>query len=66
MKKNIVKNIFDIIKKVFITVIGYERLAKFLAKRKYKDKKYDVAINYLEIESPEFIINTIYAKKYFQ
>ncbi|EOU1135906.1 glycosyltransferase [Clostridium perfringens] len=65
-EKNIIQKIKKFIKKIFITVIGYERLAKIFANKKYKNKEYDVAINYLEIESPKFIIKSINAKKYLQ
>lgn len=65
-EKNIFKKLKKILKKIFITIIGYERLAYYFAKKKYKNKKFDVAINYLETQSPKFIIKSINANKYLQ
>lgn len=65
-ERNIIKKIQKIFKKIFITLAGYERLASILAKKRYKDKKFDVAINYLETQSPKFIIKCINANKYLQ
>lgn len=50
----------------FSKVVGYRRFAEYLCAKHYKDKEYDVAINYLEIDSPEFLLNKIKAKKYLQ
>lgn len=65
-EKNIFKKLKKVLKKIFITIIGYERLAYYFAKKKYKNKKFDVAINYLETQSPKFIIKSINANKYLQ
>lgn len=65
-EKNIFKKLKKILKKIFITIVGYERLAYYFAKKKYKNKKFDVAINYLETQSPKFIIKSIKANKYLQ
>lgn len=65
-EKNIIKKIKKILKKIFITIVGYERLAYYFAKKIYKNKDFDVAINYLEIQSPKFCIKNIIANKYFQ
>jgi glycosyltransferase involved in cell wall biosynthesis len=50
----------------FSKVVGYRRFAEKLAARHYADKQYDVAINYLEIESPNFLLRAVHAKKYLQ
>lgn len=65
-EKNILKKIQKVFKKIFITIAGYERLATFITKKRYKDKEFDVAINYLETQSAKFIIKSINAKKYLQ
>lgn len=53
-------------KLVFSKIVGYRKFAEKLAARYYKNKKYDVAINYLEIEDPQFIVKNINAEKYIQ
>lgn len=53
-------------KLAFSKVVGYRKFAEKLAAKYYADKTYDVAINYLEIESPEFLLNHIHANKYIQ
>ena len=60
------KNPLLIGKLVFSKLVGYRRFAEKLAARHYAEKKYDVAINYLEIESPEFLLDHVRAKKYLQ
>lgn len=65
-EKRVSQKIKKIFKKIFITVVGYERLAHLLATKRYRTQKYDVAINYLEIQSPKFCIKNITANKYFQ
>lgn len=65
-EKNMIKKIQKAFKKIFITIAGYERLATILAKKRYKGKEFDAAINYLEIQSPNFIIKCISASKYLQ
>ena len=53
-------------KLAFSKIVGYRKFAEKLATDYYKEKQYDVAINYLETESPKFLLNAIYAKKYIQ
>lgn len=53
-------------KLAFSKIVGYRRFAEKLAAKRYIDKQYDVAINYLEIESPQFLLDHICAKKYIQ
>lgn len=65
-EKNCIKKVEKCTKLVFSKVVGYRKFAEKLAARYYIDKQYDVAINYLEIESPEFLLNAIHAKKYLQ
>lgn len=65
-ERNILKKIKLIAKKVFITCVGYEKLAVRFTKKFYNDKEFDIAINYLETQSPKFILENISAKKYLQ
>lgn len=65
-EKNLLRKIQKVLKKIFITIAGYERLAILLSKKRYKNKKFDVAINYLETQSPKFILKCINSKKYLQ
>lgn len=65
-EKRILKKACKCIKLIFSKAVGYRRFAEYLSKKYYKNKKYDVAINYLEIESPEFIKTAICAEKYVQ
>lgn len=65
-EKNILKKVYKSMKLLFSKIVGYRRFAEYLSKKYYKDKKYDVAINYLEIESPKFLKNAISAGKYIQ
>lgn len=51
---------------LFSKVVGYRRYAEKLAAEHYANRSYDVAINYLEIESPTFLLEHIRAKKYLQ
>lgn len=60
------KNPLLIGKWLFSKLVGYRRYAEKLAAKYYADKSYDVAINYLEIESPAFLLDYISAKKYIQ
>jgi len=53
-------------KLLFSKVVGYRRFAEKLAAKRYADREYDAAINYLEIESPAFLLDHVKAKKYFQ
>lgn len=54
------------LKLAFSKLVGYRRFAEKLAAKQYAGRQYDAAINYLEIESPEFLLNHIHAKKYIQ
>lgn len=65
-EKNIIKIVMKLMKLCFSKIVGYRRFAEQLAAKNYKGKKYDVAINYLEIESPQFVLNNIKADKYMQ
>ncbi|MBR6533535.1 MAG: glycosyltransferase [Clostridia bacterium] len=65
-EKKLSNVIIGLSKLTFSKIVGYERFAKFLSAKHYKNKKYDVAINYLETESPEFLLKNISAKKYLQ
>lgn len=60
------KNPLLIGKWLFSKVMGYRRHAEGLAAKHYASKSYDVAINYLEIESPTFLLDHIHAKKHLQ
>lgn len=51
---------------LFSKLVGYRRYAEKLAAKHYADKHYDVAINYLEIDSPAFLLDHIHANKYLQ
>lgn len=53
-------------KLAFSKIVGYRRFAEKLAAKHYRGKTFDCAINYLEIDSPEFLLNHIRAKKYIQ
>lgn len=53
-------------KKIFSMVVGYEKYAEKLARKHYKNRCFDIAINYLEIQSPRFMLSSIQAKKYLQ
>ena len=53
-------------KLIFSKLVGYRRFAEKLAAKRYADREYDAAINYLEIESPEFLLNHVKAKRYIQ
>ncbi len=65
-EKNIFKKSGKCFKKLFSQIVGYRRYAEKLAAKHYRSRQYDVAINYLEIESPEFILKNINAKKHLQ
>lgn len=60
------KNPLLIGKLLFSKVVGYRRFAEKLAAKRCADREYDAAINYLEIESPAFLLDHVNAKKYFQ
>lgn len=63
---NVIKLLIKIIKKIYITIVGYRRLAERMCSKKYKNKHYDAAINYLETEPPGFLLKYINADKYMQ
>ena len=65
-EKNIIRKFQKCGKQAFSKVVGYRKFAEYLATKHYADKFYDVAINYLEIETPEFLLNSIHARKYIQ
>lgn len=65
-ERNLLKKCVLCGKKLFSRIVGYERFAKYLAKKHYRDAHYDAAINYLEIESPEFLRSAVKADKYLQ
>ena len=64
--KSLIGKIVKIGKLAFSKIVGYRRFAERLTAGYYKNKYYDVAINYLELENPKFILNNINANKYFQ
>ncbi len=65
-EKNLAAKLLLCGKKVFSRIVGYERFAKHLAQKHYAQREFDIAINYLELEDPEFVLNRIRAKKRFQ
>ena len=60
------KNPLLIGKLVFSKLVGYRKFAEKLAAKRYADREYDVAINYLEIESPDFLLSHVKSRKYIQ
>ena len=60
------KNPLLIGKWLFSKVVGYRRHAERLAAKHFANQSYDVAINYLEIEPPTFLLDHIRAKKHLQ
>lgn len=50
----------------FSKLVGYRRFAEYLTAKRYRNRRFDVAINYLEIESPAFLLSNIHANCYFQ
>lgn len=60
------KNPLKIFKWLFSKAVGYRRFAEKLGAKRYADREFDVAINYLEIDSPAFLLEHIRAKKYLQ
>lgn len=53
-------------KLAFSKLVGYRKFAEKLAAKHYTGQELDVAINYLECESPEFLLSHIKARKYLQ
>lgn len=64
--KSLKEKVVCVGKQIFSKVVGYRRFAEKLAARRYVGKEYDVAVNYLETESPEFLLNHVHARKYLQ
>lgn len=60
------KNPLLIGKWLFSKLVGYRRFAERKAAKHYAQKNYDAAINYLEIDSPAFLLDCVHAKKYLQ
>ena len=50
----------------FSKLVGYRKFAEHLTAKQYRNRRFDVAINYLEIESPAFLLNNIHASLYLQ
>ncbi len=65
-EKNLFKKLGLCVKKLFSIAVGYRAYAEKLAGKHYADTEYDIAVNYLEIEPPTFILEHIKAKKYIQ
>ena len=53
-------------KQIFSKLVGYRRFAEKLAAKRYESQTFDVAVNYLEIDSPAFLLDHIRADKYIQ
>lgn len=53
-------------KQIFSKLVGYRPFAEKLAAKRYKSQTFDVAVNYLEIDSPAFLLDHIRADKYIQ
>ena len=64
--QNVLKKLLKCGKMIFSKIVGYRRFAEYLAAKHYADKYFDVAINYLEIESPKFLLNSVNAGKHLQ
>lgn len=60
------KNPLLIGKLMFSKLVGYRRFAEKLAAKRYAQREFDVAINYLEIESPDFLLNHVKAGRCLQ
>lgn len=56
----------DCCKLAFSKLVGYRKYAEKLAAKRYADKRYDVAVNYLETEPPTFLLDHVKADKYIQ
>ena len=53
-------------KQIFSKLVGYRPFAEKLAAKRYESQTFDVAVNYLEIDSPAFLLDHIRADKYIQ
>lgn len=60
------KNPLLVGKLVFSKLVGYRKFAEMLAAKRYRGREFDAAINYLEIESPDFLLNHVKARRYLQ
>lgn len=60
------KNPLKIFKWGLCKLRGYRKYAEKLAAKRYVNQEFDVAINYLEIDSPAFLLSHVKAKKYLQ
>jgi len=65
-EKNPLKLAKKLWKKLLITARGYRKYAEKLCGKRYENKEYDLAINYLETEPPGFLLRYVKAKKYLQ
>ena len=65
-EKNCIRKISKAGKLIFSKIVGYRRFAEYLSAKSYKGRHFDAAINYLECDSPEFILKHISADKYIQ
>lgn len=65
-EKNILHKITKCFKLVFSKAVGYRRFAEKLTAKRYKNCRFDVAVNFLEIDSPQFLLENISADKYIQ
>lgn len=65
-EKNLLQKLEKCGKLAFSKIVGYRKFAEKLTAKYYKEKQFDVAINYLETESPQFLLNKICARKYIQ
>ena len=65
-EKNTLKKLLKLGKLSFSKLVGYRRFAEHLAAKRFKACHFDVAINYLECESPDFVLNHISADKHLQ
>lgn len=60
------KNPLKIFKWGLCKLRGYREYAEKLAAKRYVNQVFDVAINYLEIDTPAFLLDHVKAKKYLQ
>lgn len=65
-EKNLLRKVAKCGKLAFSKIVGYRTFAERLAAKHYKGHAFDAAINYLEIESPEFLLKHIHAQSYLQ
>ena len=65
-EKAFAKKLRKCCKLAFSKLVGYRRFAEKLAAKRYADEHFDVAVNYLETEPPDFLLKHIKAEKYIQ